>query len=373
MPLSLKWVAGDEPSTRDELSDRLRGHRSESWRVEMLNLDRTPAGVLDGCQSLSIVRARDAKASGSLGWVGTQAPNWIRVLLKPIIRMDFPDGSAAECPLGLFVPATPGQEWDDGSQSLDVDLYDRLLLVEESENEETLTVDAGAVVTTVVRSLLAGCGITTAEIAITDSPLTLPSAMTFEPETSCLAIINKLLGAINYTPLRTDGDGVFDSGPYIDPKVQPVVFDFHDTPDGIYAPKFTRERDSYMVPNRVIGYSRSEGGWECLRSVAVNVDPDSDFSFSGRGDRWISKTVRDIDAVTQDSLDGIVERILIESSQVASKVSISHWFVPLSEGDVVAFGNSSAGVDIRALVEETRVELDVDGFAEASSKIQEIL
>jgi hypothetical protein len=58
---------------------------------------------------------------------------------------------------------------------------------------------------------------------------------------------------------------------------------------------------------------------------------------------------------------------------VASTISINHWMIPLRVDDVVTFANDDAGLALNAVVEQTEVTLDTDGFADASSTIREII
>jgi hypothetical protein len=351
----------------------LRGEREESWRVALLGLDNSPAGDLDGVASAKLSWKRDGvQGTGSLSWEGETPPDWLHVRVQPWYRADFPDGSFAEWPLGVYIPATPDSEWDDGVLSQDVDLYDKLMLLVESETDDVYDVPAGAVVTDTVRTILAEVGIPSSEIAITDSPKTTATAFTWDAGTSRLEMVNALLTSITYSNLSADGYGLFVSAPFVPQKERTPVWDFRADRDGIYDPKFKHLRDTFKVPNRVICISRGEGGWEGLRSELSNTDPSSPFSIPSRG-YTITVTFRDVDASTQADLDAYCAKKLVEVQQVASTISINHWMIPLRVDDVVTFANDDAGLALNAVVEQTEVTLDTDGFADASSTIREII
>lgn len=371
--MNLVWL-GEYPYKTLVAGDDLTGIRVESWRVEKLGMDGSPLGLLDGVQTVSLdwEGDRDIFGTGSLKWEGDSALDWMTFRVQPWYRAEFPSGNVVEWPLGVYIPATPEENWDDGSLSQTVQLYDKLLVLTETQTEDTYTVEAGTVVTAKVRELLAAAGVPTSDIAITDSAKTVPDDIVLEPGTPYLELINKLLKSINYLNLWADGYGIFNSSPFIKPEDRTSVWDFKDDEAGIYEPEFSRARDTFKVPNKYIGFSISTGGFEAERAEAANTDPASPYSYPARG-RWITEIERDIDAADGDTLEQIVARRLAERMQVASTVSIAHWLIPLALDDVVTFRSLPAAIDIRATVQSRRIELGEDDMVDSSTEVREVL
>lgn len=352
----------------------LRGYRQESWYVLAFDRNGVPLGEFDGCQSLNAdwTSARPVRGTGSLSWEGESAPDWLNLLLQPWYRATFADGSYVEWPLGLFIPATPEESWEDGTLSQDVDIYDRLLVLVEDEIDTTYVLPAGAITTEEIRIILNDGGIADKDISLADSSATLANSMVWEPGTTRLQMVNDLLASLNYFSLWADGYGTFHGDPYVAPQDRPVALVLEDAPDGIYDPKFSHLRDGFKVPNKYVGVSRGSGETEALISVATNTDPASPFSQPSRG-RWITESDSGIEATDQATLDAIVARRLAEATQVASDVSLSIWTMPLAVNDIVTFGNSDADVDFRATVQSTKIELQTDGTADMEINIREVL
>ncbi|NUT06628.1 MAG: hypothetical protein HOV76_24440, partial [Hamadaea sp.] len=273
-------------------------------------------------------------------------------------------------PNGVYLPAAPATDYDDGRASRDVELQSLLTVLEEDQVEQTYALAAGTVVTTAVRSLIAEAGGTGgARVAGTDSDETLRSALVWEAGTSRLRIINDLLDAINYFALWVDGQGTYRLDPYVLPTQRGSSWDFRDDATGIYSPAFTHTRDLFAVPNKVVGISPGYGDAPALTSVATNEDPASPFSRPSRG-RWITQVDTNVEATSQQVLDAIVARRLAELSQVSSSVDITHWPVPLSPNDLTTFLREPAGLDLRGVVQKTSIQCSPGALA--STSIQEV-
>lgn len=356
------------------VGDPLTGPRAESWRVEMLALDGTPLGTLDGVDSLSLdwSASRNIRGTGSLTWAGpSAAPDWRTVRLQPWYSARFPDGTTTEWPLGVFLPSTPNAKWADGSQEQTVDLFDGLKVLVDDKAPTTYSVAAGANIIDAVRAVLTGAGIPASAVAIVDSPATVSVAMVWEAGTTRLRIANDLLDAANYFALVHDDYGVYTASPYSSPAQRPTRWEFFDGEASIYEPEFEHEEDTFDVPNRVTVLGRSDGTTEALSAVATNDDPASPYSYTVRG-RWIDREPETIEATDQATLDAIAARRLAEATQVARAVSLSHWLVPLALNDVVEFRNVTAGIDLRGVVASRGVSLDADGLATATARIREV-
>ncbi|UJQ87155.1 minor tail protein [Arthrobacter phage BaileyBlu] len=334
----------------------LSGHRAEAWRFDVLDLADQKIGELDGVTEGSFDYSTFAtiKSSGSLTCV---APNvdWLRVRIQPWYTMTAL-GQTVSWPLGVFIPASPGVDYSapGGVQSLE--LYDKLLILDQDKTDGTYSVSAGSVVTDVVRGILRGIGET--QDAITDSAETLKSSMVWEADTSKLKIVNDLLDAINYFSLWADGYGVFHGSPYVAPTGRGIAWEFADNTLAIYSPDFSLDADTFNVPNKVIQVSTSDGETPALIAEARNEDPASPYSYNNRG-RWITRVETEVEATSQPILDSIAQRRLVELSAVTETYELEHAFIPLELNDAVRFVRDAEGIETGAVVQKMTISTAV--------------
>src|SRR5690606_37360047 len=154
--------------------------------------------------------------------------------------------------------------------------------------------------------------------------------------------------------LRADGFGRYVAAPYQAPASRPVVRQFLPGAQAIHVPEFTREQDLAAIPNRVVRVSAASGEDEALVGVAENTDPASPFSFPARG-RWLVHTEEGTEATSQQVIDDLAARRLVELSSASASVQIAHAAVPLDVNDVVHLVGD--GVDARAAVQSWRLNL----------------
>lgn len=320
------------------MNEALFTHRDERFRFELLDSNDAFIEELDGVEGgqLDFSIYNTIRSGGSLNVVENQTVDWMASRVKVYYVLATEAGDV-EWPLGVFIPAAPVATINGSKKSKTVELYDKMLILQQDAFDETYVVAAGANVTDAVRSIIESTG--EDNISITDSDETLSTTMFWPAGETKLRAVNDLLAAINYFSIWCDGNGQYRAEPYQAPASRPLAHTFADDENGLYVPSFTVDADTFDVPNKVIlVVSNPE---EELVSVATNTDPDSPFSYANRG-RWIVK-VDKADATSQDVLDGIAERRLVEASQVASTVDITHAWLPIYLNNVVGFTSSESG------------------------------
>jgi len=337
----------------------LTGHREESFRVDVLTLRDAKVTELDGVEGGAFDYSiyRTIRSGGSLTVTTEAPPDWLRVRLRPwyIARQG---DLTVEWPLGTFIPATPDADHADDGQTYAVDLYDKLLVLDEDAVENTYTLDAGTVVTDAVRALILETGETAMVIA--ESPETLTSSLVWEAGTTRLRIVNDLLDSINYFALWCDGYGRYHAEPYVPAGARPIVWPFADDERGIYLPEFRHGRDLFSVPNKVVAVQATGGETEAL-VASVAAPPDWPTSFENRG-RYIVHTETDVEATSYEVLAAYAERRLRELSNPASTASIEFAPLPLNLNDVVSFTRDARGVRLpRATVSSFSVPFGEPG------------
>lgn len=331
-------------------------HRTEAWRYDVLDLADKKIGELDGVSggNFDFSVASTIRSGGSLT-CNAAGLDWLRLRIQPWYTMTALRQTIS-WPIGVFLPASPGTKYSEPGGVQTVELYDKLLVLDQDRTDGTYAVPAGSKVTDVIRGILVGIG--EVRDAITDSPETLNSAMTFEADTSKLKIINELLDAINYFSLSVDGAGVFHAAPYVAPGGRGIAWEFADNEKGLYLPDFSLDADTFNVPNKVIQVSTSDGTTPALIAEARNENPDSPFSYNQRG-RWITRTETEVEATSQTVLNKIAQRRLSELSGVTESYEIEHAFIPLDLNDAVRFISEAEGKRTGAVVQNMSISTEV--------------
>lgn len=359
------WLAESTPVNPVRPVDPFTTHRRESWRWAVMSNSEAPMGDLDGAGTATLEFNVNStiRSGGNLGWSGRgDMPDWLKIRLQPWYTLRWSGGDIS-WPLGVFIPAAPKVSYTSGGYTVSLELYDKLLILEQDTAESTFTVPAGANVTDTIRAIIAEAGETL--LTIVDSDETLSSPMVWEIGTTRLKIVNELLEAINYFSLWCDGWGAYHAAPYYAPQTRPIVRTFTDDAASIYSPDFTHDLDTFNVPNRVTLVARSDGDAPALTAVATDEDPNSPFSQPSRG-RWLGQPFTDIEATSQAVLDSIAVRRLRELQQVSSTFDFSHAMVPLNLNDVVRFQQSPNGINVRAVVQTMTISTAVGELVRTS-------
>lgn len=346
--------------------------RDEKWRIELLsNPSEVPAGTLDGVTGGSFDQSVFAKirTSGSLSYESENPINWMDYRVQPWYSILDDDGEVLlEWPVGVFIASTPGKTYSETAVQMDIELYDKLFILDQDMISETWTYDTGAVVTTAIRDIIESAGET--RISITESDKTLVNPVVWEAGTTKLQMVNDLLKAINYFSLWVDGYGYFRADPYVAPQYRSVDWIFADDEESIYLPNFAHEQDLFNVPNKVVLVARTDGETAPFTSMATNENPDSIWSYQNRG-RWIVRFESDVEATSQAILDALAQRRLLELTNAGSVYNIKHALLPLEMNSAVRFRRDEENVSVLAVVQKTSFSMSVGGHA--STTLREVV
>lgn len=326
-----------------------RGQRREYYRVDLMTNRDGTIGRLDGVSQVSLDFDGDDQgvltSTGSLSLDDQgQDIDWLNARCQPWANVN-----GVEWPLGVYIMSAPVEQHASTGRSWDVDLKDKLSILDEDLLAETYALDTGANIVDAIRQLIADAG--EANHAISADPRVLSGPLTWPPATSRLTIVQELLKMLNFSPLWVDGWGQYVGEPRIDPQERPVVETFVEGVTAIHLPSFQVTKDVASIPNRLIGVaSTSSGG---LVVTADNEDPEHPYSIPARG-RVIARQ-EDFEAADIDALAALVVRRMQELMAPGSTVQFQHAIIPLQVGSVVGF--SSDGVSIDGAVLSTSVTL----------------
>ncbi len=287
-----------------------------------------------------------------------------------------------EIPWGTFLLESAKEQWRDTGRVWSLSMLDRTTVPSQDVVDESFAVPAGTTILSQVAAILASSG----EYVAVDSSVTLATQgnMVWEAGTSKLKIINDLLDVAGYNSLWMDGWGNFQLTPRVLPADRSIKYELLDLPrelvDGpksIYSSSWTRERDSFGVPNKVIAVQAAGGDdEEALVGQWTNTDPDSPYSYPSRG-RWVPHVLDSVDvpdgtpAQIVAFLESRARATLVQMSAVQAEVKVEHLPIPVRVGDVLRFAHTKAGVDARHTI--TRLELEASSTGLMKSTLQEVI
>lgn len=376
-------------------TDILYGSRTTSYRWEVLKHD--PATGLD-----NLVGVLDGVSTGSLTWtqnVSVKGAGKVSVLdldvaqagmlriadiatysarLRPVCVIQ----GLPETSLGVFLLTAAGEDWDTTGRTWSFELLDKNTVPDQEDVDSSYSVPAGTTILAQVKIILQSCG-ETINVDASNTAVT-ASNMTWDIGTSKLKIINDLLDVANYNSLWMDGNGNYMVTPYVLPVNRSVNYDILGVPrelrdgeQGIYKPQWSRDKDSYDVPNKVIAIQAADGAdTAALTGSYTNADPASPYSTVSRG-RTITATLTDVDvpAGTDASkiafLQAKAQISLNAQSAVQATVKVDHLPIPIRVSDVLRFANGKAGTDGRYVV--TGIQLDATPLGMMQSTLQEVI
>ena len=377
-----------EPTTEGILyGDRVTSYR---WEVlEHTNGVDQLVGLLDGVVdgSLTWVLNTQVKGGGKVDVLDLTVPEpgMLRVgdlqlqssRIRPVLVID----GLPETPLGVFLISGASEKWETTGRVWSLELLDKCTVPQQDAFEESYAVPAGTNILQQVASIL---GSSNEYIAVDGSETAATkSGMVWDAGESKLKIINDLLDVAGYNALWMDGFGGFQTTKRVLPADRSVLYEVLGFPRelvsgerSIYLPEWTREGDSFDVPNKVIAIQAANGDAEALVGVWTNEDTLSPYSYWSRG-RWVPHVLDSVECPEGTDteiiafLEARARATLVAMSAVQAQVKVKHLPIPIRVGDVVRFEHTVAGVDARHVV--TRIQLDMNPLGLMGSELQEVI
>lgn len=342
----------------------LTGHRSPRWIVELLDNRDAPLRRLEHVSGGSIEIAPYERLGGSASITLDQGQpiDW----LSHRVRITYDPGVVGvdPWPVGTYLLTSPKRTVDrHGVTTYAVSLLSKLVIPDEIAAEEAITVQKGDPLIPAAVALLRGTGET--RMSVTDTGVVARETMTWDVGESYLTIINAILQAAGYWSLMVTGDGQYLFEPYVDPADREPAWVFESGDLSIIKPSFEHEQNLAGVPNHVVAYTQGSEEEEALVGVALNENPDSEFSTVSRG-RTVSRTYQ-VEAATQQVVDDLARRRLQDAMSPVSHWTIEHAIVPLKGHDVAIFPDGDE--NIRASVQRMSMTLEYDSQAKTIMRV----
>lgn len=371
----------DVASTADVI-ERVYGNREEWFRYELLNHKLEVIGHLDGALTggqLEFGVYKDIRGSGTLvtvmydeNYTGEKAYpdeiDWMNTLVR--ITYETPE---FEEPLITAIPEAPDEQHDDPLVTVELELYDRTLKLQQDNFGYVYTVPAGVNILAKVKEIALSAGFLETEFIADESSAVLANAITWTDTASKYRIINDLLDVANFFSIYADGMGRLRCEAYIPPSQRPVDWDFqYGEHTGLYLPKFKYSLDRFGVPNKLTGVAKMPDGETSTVPVwatATDTRDTSPFSYQNRGSRWITAdTITDIDLPTgtaeeqQAYLQAIVDKKLEDKQAVSATLEgLKHPWLPIRLNSMVTFENRRFD-QLRAVLQNQSVNLYAGGL-----------
>lgn len=268
--------------------------------------------------------------------------------IRSYAALRMPDNGYHEWATGTFRLSKNGSRFNNNQAGPYVmDGYDGLLDLMEDCILARLVINAGATYRTEIIAQLTAAGFGSAQIS--NNAEVLPGAKEWDPGTSRLTIINELLDAIGFNPIKMDPYGVPTSQPYQAPTEAPIDWTYRVDANSVVLPDVDAELDWFNVPNVWLA-TISEPDRPVLTSVLTNNDPLSRLSTVNRGRNVVqvltndsSDGNEDVEAATQALLDAKVARAMAEATQLYETAKFSTGLMPFHGSGDVAVLDYGAG------------------------------
>ncbi len=322
------------------------------WRVTLLPIDGGSPSDLETSfsGSMSWDLDREVQGSASITVTGTDI-DWLRHRVR-IFRGDIAvfTGLVTDSP----------EDHDDGIVDTTISLMDVTGIPAADTVPYMSGVAEGVNPISRAAAFLAGYGL---PVALPTVAATLQASITWPANTSVLARVNALLSAAGCGNLYATGMGVLTADPLVPIDKAPIA-DTYSTTATLYLPQWTRNRDVYRVPNRVIATSRTPGG-DIPLDVTVDLPADSSYSWETTG-RRVVKDLGEVDAADLAILTALATRGLERSQAVVETRTVTHEWTPGVRVGAVVEHQHHLRPTIRCREVSQRIDMTPDGLVEAT-------
>ena len=358
--------------TKQEVMDVLHGkygRRLIDFRFDLLDeADKVIGDVTRLVEAESSTVDMDSEAeihrTASFRVRDTGEIDFLKDRIQPWADLHMRGNGTVSFPLGVFLLSTPEKEYQGNALYRNIDAYDKLQILIDDGFTARIVADEGERVTDFIVELLQEAGIKKINIERSDKEF--PTWMSWDPDVSRLEVINELLGVINYEKLYVDEYGYFVSRPYRTPNQRASEYTYETNHVSVITPGATVEEDYFNVANQFVGVV-SEPDRVPLTYTYENTNEESPTSIPRRG-RTITKYI-DSDSVDLETLQGEVEKVAYEDSQIVTKMEFTTAIMPMhSYNDILRIKHDKLGINARFQEVSWSMPLSATGTMSHSAK-----
>lgn len=349
-------------------------NRDQAWHYEVWDRDGYTGRNLTGVEggNLRWQKNQAIKGQGSLDVKQNTDGPLLNVFIRPVLTIN---GWGSQ-PYGLWVPSFPKRAFTSAAWTGTVSLVTREALlsyvsaasVVNTNNNITVLIPQGTVVTTWVANALALAGLD--RVAIQASPKTENAPQSYTNGETLLQVVNAELKRIGYTSLYSDMEGTLRADPYVLPADRSESFSdirpFDVDGNPLLLAAFDITDNAPNVPNRVRAVGQPVGWLPGQTAVAVNNDPTSPYSVANRG-YVIEKVYTGVSALSQAEVQSYANQQLLNLSKDGRKADVRFLHLPgLAINQVVYMNTPRAGDPMFATVDALDVDLGQTGVSGAT-------
>ena len=292
--------------------------RSYSYRVDVCrnNATLTELRSVDN-PNVDCNSGGEIKMSMSGRFLDNPLVNWLTDEIQPIQIID-----GVEYPVGVFPVGTVSEHVDEnGLKTVNVEAYDRCLILQQIKTESILHIPAGTNYMEAVENLLVNAGLSlylaepTGEVLATDRE-------DWDIGTSYLTIINALLNEINYAPIWFNPQGFAMLQPRRKPSAELINHQYGaDSGLQVLQRACSSETDMFEAANVFVVICDNPDLDGPLIATAVNDNPLSALSVFKRGRRVVQVTRVD-NIPNQSALEAYAQELCTNSMLTAETATV---------------------------------------------------
>lgn len=291
---------------------------SEYWTIDLLDRQERLLGPFGRFLGGSLDWSIDKAIHGGGSLEIQEPPEDIDWLTARLRITHHSDGHAT--PMGVWVPVWPEWHHDPPVRKATVQVLDKTSILSR-ELGKRLQYEIGTSVTDIIPAIIRGRGETA--IAVTPSPKTLRSTLTWEPTDTYLKAINDMLDAIGYGALWCDPNGWYRAEPWRPPQQRPLVASYGgELGDYRVLRDYKDAANLSDIPNICVAYSKADSDQQALRGEARLDDPNHPLGIPRRGE--IVRVTKDLEAADQSVIDQHARRLLATATEVTRRVTYRH-------------------------------------------------
>lgn len=262
--------------------------------------------------------------------------------------------------VGILIPVAPKSSYGTGGEGvIDLELYDKTLILIQDTVTKTTTFKSGRLMTDAIEEILKSVG---ERYAITHSSKKFAKNRVYPAGTTKMKIVQEIVKDLDYFGIYADPYGVFQVHPYVEPDKRQAVYVFREGATAIHSPDWSVDHDGFEVPNRVVCISQSYGKTKAKVSIVEDLT-STKWGYNARG-RWVTRVETGLDIKKQSDLDAKARLLLKTGQAIHDVVTFRHLFLPLLPNDRVRFDSQGYAGDFS--VQSMRIDFATGALADTT-------